>query len=106
MLWPRRAALDSSASIDWATGMNGPSTRPINMRTRNSATKEFTSPDMKEHREKATTLTSRMILRRLLRSEYTPPRKAPIAHVKDNAEATRPTCWLLKCRSAAINGIR
>jgi len=106
MLCPRLAGSDSAASSDWHTGMNGPSTSPMRSRAANSARNDPARPERTEHSEKATALASSIGLRLPVRSDNAPPRNAETAQVKESADAIRPTCWLLKCRSRAINGIR
>src|SRR5271154_1698795 len=106
MLLPRLAAVDSMATSDCAIGSIGPSAKPISRRAEINVRNETASPEANEHRENATTVISSRVLRFPVRSEYQPPRNEATAQVKDSAEATHPTCSLLKCRSSAMKGIR
>jgi len=106
MLCPRLPGSDSAASSDWHTGMNGPSTRPISSRAANSARNEPARPERNEHSEKAIVQASSIGLRLPVRSDSAPPSAAETAQVNESAEAMRPTCWLVKLRSLAMNGIR
>src|SRR5664279_2679721 len=106
MLLPRLAAVDSIATNDCEIGSIGPSAKPISRRVENKVTNEAARPEANEHTENATTVISRNALRFPVRSEYAPPKNAETAQVKDSAEATSPTWLLLKCRSAAMKGIR
>src|SRR5208282_5094249 len=80
--------------------------RPMSRRAETRVANEAASPDANEHRENATTVISSRVLRFPVRSEYQPPRNEATAQVKDSAEATHPTCSLLKCKSSAMKGIR
>src|ERR1700685_4392778 len=106
MLLPRLAAVDSIATSDCAIGSIGPSARPISRRAETKVANEAASPEANEHSENATTVINNKVLRLPVRSEYQPPRNEAIAQVKDSAEATQPTCSLLKCKSSAMKGIR
>src|SRR5450631_2839222 len=106
MLLPRLAAVDSIATSDWEIGNMGPSATPMSRRVEIRVSNEVASPEANEHSENATTLISRNFLRLPVRSEYQPPRNEAIAQVKDSAEATHPTCSLLKCKSSAMKGIK
>src|SRR6202044_3520942 len=106
MLLPRLAAVDSIATSDWAMGSIGPSASPISRRAEMRVKNEAASPEANEHSENATTVISKKVLRLPVRSEYQPPRNEETAQVKDRAEATHPTCSLLKCKSSAMKGIR
>ena len=75
-------------------------------RAANSARNEPARPERTEHSEKAIALASSTALRRPVWSDSAPPRNAETAQVKESAEAMRPTCWLVKLRSLAMNGIR
>ncbi len=79
---------------------------PISARNAIRLAKPPTKPDSAEHTEKPSTAAINSGLRVPRASDHAPVAAPDSAHVSASADDTMPSCALVKCSSAAMNGNR